>query len=72
MNELLAHGGVGGALIEGAVLMVPIAAFALLARAGRRREAARAATGDDPRSAPPPSMSDPSGRSTAGPAPAGR
>lgn len=39
MTGLLAHGGTGGALVETAVLLVPLAAFALMARSAHRREA---------------------------------
>lgn len=37
---VLAHGGTGGAIVEGAFLLFPVAAFFLLSRWSKRREQA--------------------------------
>ena len=38
--SVLAHGGTGGAIIEGAFLLFPVAAFFFLSRWSKRREQA--------------------------------
>lgn len=43
---LLAHGGTGGAIVEGAFLLFPVAAFFFLSRWSKRREQADPAPGD--------------------------
>jgi len=44
---VLAHGGTGGAIIEGAFLLFPVAAFFFLSRWSKRREQADAEPGAD-------------------------
>lgn len=47
---VLAHGGTGGAVLEGAFLLFPVAAFFLLSRWSRRQEQTEAdpAPGTEP------------------------
>lgn len=44
---VLAHGGTGGAIVEGAFLLLPVTAFFFLSRWSKRREQADAELGAD-------------------------
>ena len=51
---VLAHGGTGGAIVEGAFLLFPVAAFFFLSRWSKRREQAAADAGPEDEQRPDP------------------